>query len=173
MQPLSTGTNPSSQVPSGDLGTHAPATHTRSALPQSLVISQGCFGTEQMPLSVSQALPFSILAVLGIVHDLTRVQIVCRHMRLFRAMREALRAVRRRLGSLLVAWSARALAAISALFCGVMIARHLGVEESGSFALGAAVHQLVLLFAVAARVSWLAAAMRLSEDDDHGAPESQ
>jgi len=117
-------------------------------------------------LLVSMVLPLSILTVLGVVHDLARVQVVCRHKGILRALRLAFRAVRRRSGSLVVAWSSRALAALAALFCGLMIARHLGLGESGSFLLGATIHQVVLLFAVAARVSWLAAAMRLSEDDE-------
>jgi len=113
----------------------------------------------------SMALPLSIFMMLGVVHDLARVQIVCRQKGILRALRQALRAVRRRSGSLVVAWSSRALAAMASLFCGMMIARSLGVDELGSCLLGAAVHQVVLLFAVAVRVSWLAAAMRLSEDD--------
>lgn len=121
--------------------------------------------TRDVVMLASGLVPVFIVIALGLVHDLTRVQIVCRHHGLIQALRRALRATVRRPGALLAAWSTRALAALAALFCGMMIARLLGVDESGSFVMGAAVHQVVLLFAVAARVSWLAAAMRLSEDD--------
>jgi hypothetical protein len=107
------------------------------------------------------AWPGLLVIPLGVMHDLARVEVVLEGKGPLRAVAAASRAVRRRFFALLGAWTPRAAAALAAIFCAGAIATRVGALDGAAFALTLAVHQLALLFATAARASWLSAAIRL------------
>ncbi len=107
------------------------------------------------------AAALSLVGVLGVVHDLARVQAVHRGRGLYDAVAGALELMRRSGGRAVIAYAWRAALALLALAGAFAVAPH---GPSRAALVGAfVVHQAAVVVAVLLRASWLAAAMRLAD----------
>jgi hypothetical protein len=109
------------------------------------------------------ALGVLVALIVGVVHDLARVAAVHRRLGLYRAASAALTTFRRAGGRALGAYALRGIVSLAVLAGAAFAVERFRSDSAGALAAGWMLHQIALLLAVACRVSWLAAALRLVE----------
>lgn len=111
-----------------------------------------------------------VVAIFGVVHDLARVACVRRRAGWYSAASMAISVWRRAPLRSTWAWAWRGALGLAALAAALVLHGRLVETAPARVGLSALVHQSAVLFAVAMRASWLAAAMRLV---DAHAPEAE
>ena len=105
----------------------------------------------------------SIFILVGIIHDLSRVMVVRKHIGLYGGVACALRIFRRRALAVLFAYGWRGALALTALGAAIWAAPQIGQESKGELVLLTLMSQAAILVMVYLRVDWLAAAMRIGD----------
>lgn len=105
------------------------------------------------------------VAVVGVVADLARASVVRYRHGFFAAVRSGFSAFKKQKAVLVWSWAWRALVGVSLLAGSALVSARLGGRPGVALAALAGLHQLIVLFRVALRTSWLARALRAVDVD--------
>jgi hypothetical protein len=98
--------------------------------------------------------------LIGVVHDLARVAVVCDELGFRASLRRAWQTFKKSHVRVVGAWAARAALGALGIYAALSLVSRLGVDSTAKVVLGFLVYQASIILALFLRASWLASAIR-------------